>query len=69
MNKVARVSREALHTATLHDELKLTVIGPAAERLHEFIDTWTDEVHKALVNSSRDAGIVSPALEAMGSSA
>jgi hypothetical protein len=65
---VRRVPDEALRTVTLHDDLKLTVLGPTPERLAGFIDTWEEEVREAIDRGSLDPDIVSPGLEPMGSS-
>ena len=65
---VRRVPDEAPPTVTLHDDLKLTVLGPTPERLAAFIDTWEDEVSEAIERGSLDPDIVSPGLEPMGSS-
>ena len=53
---------------TLHDDRRLTVLGPTPERLAAFIDTWEDEVSEAIERGSLDPDIVSPGLEPMGSS-
>lgn len=65
---VRRVPGEPLKTVTLHDDLKLTVIGPTPDRLNDFIDTWEEEVQKAIEAGSLDPAIVAPGLEPLGSS-
>lgn len=52
-------------TVKLHDDLKLTILGPTPPRLEEFIDTWKEEVEEALAKGNLDE--VSPGLESMGS--
>jgi hypothetical protein len=64
---VRRVPGEAVQSVTLHDGLKLSVLGPTPERLEGFIDTWKDEVKTAIENGRLDEAIVSPGLELMGS--
>jgi hypothetical protein len=61
---VQRVPGESPQTVTLHDDLKLTVLGPTPARLEEFIDTWVEEVQLALEKGTLTE--VSPGLEAMG---
>ena len=64
---VVRVPGQPLKTASLHDGLKLTVLGPTPSRLTSFIDKWKDDVHEAIEKGSLDEDIVSPGLEIMGS--
>lgn len=64
---VCREPGEALQTVTLHDNLRLTVLGPTPTRLSNFIDTWTAEVHEAIEKGRLDPGTVSPGLEPLGS--
>ena len=61
---VQRVPDEQPPTVTLHDGLKLTILGPTPERLSGFIDTWKDEVELALQKGTLTD--VSPGLESMG---
>jgi hypothetical protein len=65
---VRRIPGEKPPTVTMHDDLKLTILGPTPDRLAEFFDTWKDEVHDAIDKGNLDADIVSPGLEPMGSS-
>ena len=60
------VRTQPLQTVTLHDDLKLTVIGSTAAKLESFVDDWEDEVHEALKKGSLTADQVTPGLEAMG---
>lgn len=62
---VQRVPGESLQTVTLHDDLKLTVLGPTPARLEKFINTWVVEVEEALRKGTLTE--VSPGLESMGS--
>lgn len=62
---VQRVPGESAKTVTLHDDLKLTILGPTPARLEEFIDTWVEEVEAALEKGALTE--VSPGLESMGS--
>lgn len=55
-------------SVTLHDGLRLTVLGPTPQRLADFIPTWSAEVAKALAKGTLDPAIVAPGLEPMGSS-
>ena len=64
---VRRVPGEAVKTVRLHDNLKLSVLGPTPERLEAFIDTWKEEVRIAIENGRLDEAIVSPGLEVLGS--
>jgi hypothetical protein len=61
---VQRVPGQALQSVTLFDNLKLAVLGPTPTRLHEFIDTWVDEVQEALKKGTLTE--VSPGLESLG---
>jgi hypothetical protein len=63
---VTRPSVGALPSRELHDGLTLTVLGPTPQRLERFIDTWKDTVEEALDAGRLDPGIVSPGLEAFG---
>jgi len=62
---VQRVPGESPETVKLHDDLKITILGPTPARLEEFIDTWVDEVEAALEKGTLTE--VSPGLESMGS--
>jgi hypothetical protein len=64
---VRREPGKPLQTVTLHDNLRLTVLGPTPTRLSNFIDTWKDEVHEAIEKGKLDPAIVAPGLEPMGS--
>jgi hypothetical protein len=64
---VRRVPGEAIQTVELHDNLKLSVLGPTPERLEGFIDTWEEEVRIAVEKGRLDEAIVSPGLELLGS--
>ena len=61
---VQRVPDEQPPTVTLHDGLKLTILGPTPERLSSFIPTWKEEVEEALRKGTLTD--VSPGLESMG---
>jgi beta-lactamase superfamily II metal-dependent hydrolase len=61
---VQRVPEEEPPTVTLHDGLKLTILGPTPDRLKAFIPKWKEEVQKALEKGTLTE--VSPGLEAMG---
>lgn len=61
---VQRVPGETLHVVILPDNLRITVLGPTPERLHDFIDTWTIEVEEALKKGTLID--VSPGLESLG---
>ncbi len=52
---------------TLHDGLRLTVLGPTPLRLSNFIDTWKAEVHEAIAKGKLDPATVAPGLEPLGS--
>jgi len=60
------VRTQPLKKVTLHDDLKLTVIGSTAAKLASFVDDWEDEVHEALKKGSLTADQVTPGLEALG---
>lgn len=60
------VRTQPLKTVTLHDNLKLTVIGSTAAKLASFVNDWQDEVHEALKKGSLTPDQVTPGLEAMG---
>ncbi len=58
---------DEITTVKIDDDLSLTILGPTRERLEAFIDTWEEEVEKAIEKGSLDAADVSPGLESMGS--
>lgn len=62
-----RTPGQPLQTATLHDDLKLTVIGSTTAKLAAFVDEWEEEVHAALERGSLTEEQVTPGLEIMGS--
>jgi hypothetical protein len=62
---VQRIPGEVPKTVTLHDDMRVTVLGPTPARLEAFIDTWVEEVELALEKGTLTE--VSPGLEPMGS--
>jgi len=64
---IRRVAGEPVQMTTLHDDLKLSVLGPTPERLEDFIGTWKDEVRIAIEKGRLDEAIVAPGLEPLGS--
>lgn len=65
---VRRVPGSPVLTAKLHDNLKLSVLGPTPDRLSAFIDTWKHDVKIAIEKGRLDESTVSPGLESLGSS-
>lgn len=61
-----RTPGKPLQTATLHDDLKLTVIGSTTAKLASFVDEWEEEVHAALASGNLTEDQVTPGLEIMG---
>ncbi len=61
---VRRIPGEEPVKAEFHDGLTLTVLGPTPDRLEAFVDTWKEEVKKALEKGSLTE--VSPGLEIRG---
>jgi hypothetical protein len=61
---VQRIPGETPQAVVLHDDLKLTVLGPTPARLEQFIDLWVEEVQLALEKGTLTE--VSPGLESMG---
>lgn len=61
---VQRVPGVEPQTVTLHDDLKLTILGPTPTRLENFIDTWKDKIKEALKKGRLTD--VSPGLEPLG---
>ncbi|QRN83177.1 MBL fold metallo-hydrolase [Chloroflexota bacterium] len=61
---VQRIPGETLQAVTLPNNLKITVLGPTPESLHDFINTWAVEVEEALKKGTLTE--VSPGLEPLG---
>jgi hypothetical protein len=61
---VCRDTDEASGKIVMYDGLTLTILGPTASRLSQFIPTWKDEVEEALEKGTLTE--VSPGLEALG---
>lgn len=64
---VQRTPGQSPPTITLHDELKLTVLGPTPQRLRALVSTWQEEVRSAIREGNLGESAVSPTLESMGS--
>ena len=55
-----RREQNMLPVADLPDGLRLTVLGPTAERLSALRSTWTDEVHRAFAAEKKASGGLIP---------
>jgi len=62
---VQRFPGETPKVVKLHDDFKITILGPTPTRLEEFIPTWAEEVEAALEKGQLTE--VSPGLEPLGS--